>query len=463
MQTDMHRVRTVHFVGIGGCGMSAIAKILIKMGYQVSGSDLKESINTIRLRDMGARVFIGHDRSNIRGVDLAVVSSAIPVGNPEIDAASQSGIPIERRASMLSWIMDQFKVRVAVAGTHGKTTTTSMIAVTMGKCGRDPTFLIGGEANDVDGNARLGKSDMVVAEADESDGTYLLLHPTVAVVTNIEADHMEHFQTFEKVIDAFVSFSQLVPADGIVVVGGDGPGILEAKKRLKDKKMITYGLSPEFDYHAEDFSFNERSSRFRAFAGQTKLGEVSLSVPGQQNIENALAAISVGLHLGCDFGHIASGLQTFTGAKRRFQVIGEEKDIMIVDDYGHHPTEVARTLEAAKLGYPGRRVICVFQPHRFTRTLHLFEDFGKAFDKADEIIITDIYSAGERPIAGISGETIHAEINKHGKKSLYIKKKEQITSHLMETLRPGDMVITMGAGDINTVGKEVLLRLKERE
>jgi len=457
----MNKIKNVHFVGIGGCGMSAIAKILIKRGYVVTGSDIKESANTMRLRDLGAKVFIGHDKTNVRGADLTVISSAIPGGNVEVEESISSGIPTEKRAEMLSWVMDQFKVRIAVAGTHGKTTTTSMIATVLSRCEKDPTFLIGGEANDVDGNARMGTGPYVVAEADESDGSFLTLHPTIAVITNVEADHMEHFGSFNNVVDAFSRFAQLVPDDGILVMGGNGRGIEAVKKNISNKNIVTYGMSNELDFWADNLKFSERRSKFDAHNKDRKLGGVTLCVPGNQNIENALATIAVTLNLNCDFSGISSGLQFFTGAKRRFQLIGETRDIMIVDDYGHHPTEVAKTLEAARLGYQDRRIICIFQPHRFSRTAHLYEEFGNAFKNADINIISDIYSAGESPIDGISGETIFNEVKKNANNTVYIKKKEQIANYVLGIIRPKDLIITMGAGDINNVGKEIFSRLKE--
>lgn len=456
---DMNRIKNVHFVGIGGCGMSAIAKILIKKGYSVSGSDIRESANTIRLKELGAHVYIGHDRTNVRGSDLTVISSAIPDGNVEVEESIASGIPTQRRAQMLSWIMDQFKTRIAVAGTHGKTTTTSMIATVLSRCGLDPTFLIGGEANDVDGNARLGTGPYVIAEADESDGSFLNLHPTIAVITNIEPDHMEYFGTFNRVIDAFSDFAALVPDDGVIILGGER----EYQKHFGKGNVITYGFSNTLDFWADNFKFNERRSKFDVHKQNEKIGEITLCVPGMQNIENALAAVVLADHLKCDFSQISSGLQIFTGAKRRFQIIGEVRDIMIVDDYGHHPTEVAKTLEAARLGYPDRRIICVFQPHRFTRTLHLYEEFGKAFSNADIVIITDIYSAGEAPIEGITGKTIYDEVRKLSENVNYIKRKEQIAMHVQEISRPKDLIITMGAGDITNLGKEILNRLKEHD
>ncbi len=456
----MNKIRTVHFVGIGGCGMSAIAKILIKKGYRVTGSDIRESANTIRMKDLGARIFIGHDKTNVRGADLTVISSAIPRGNVEVEESVSSGIPTERRAEMLSWIMDQFKVRIAVAGTHGKTTTTSMLATVLSRCEKDPTFLIGGEANDVDGNARMGTGPYVVAEADESDGSFLTLHPTIAVITNVESDHMEHFGSFNKVVEAFSAFASLVPDDGVIVMGGGG-GAEAVKKNIADKKIITYGDSVGLDFWADNFKFSERRSKFDAYRKDKKLGGITLCVPGKQNIDNALATIAVASLLNCDFSGISSGLQVFTGAKRRFQVTGETEDIMIVDDYGHHPTEISKTLEAARLGYPGKRIICVFQPHRYTRTALLYEDFGSAFADADVTIVSDIYGAGEAPIAGVTGETILNEVKKNAKEAVYIKKKEQIAGYVMKIARPGDLIITMGAGDINTVGKEIYSRLKE--
>ena len=458
---DMNKIKTVHFVGIGGCGMSAIAKILLKKGYGVTGSDIRESANTIRLRESGARIYIGHDKTNVRGADLTVISSAIPSGNMEVEESISSGIPTEKRADMLSWIMDQFKVRIAVAGTHGKTTTTSMIATVLSRCDKDPTFLIGGEANDVDGNARLGAGPDVVAEADESDGSFLTLHPTIAVITNVECDHMEYFGSFNKVVEAFSRFAQLVPDDGVIIMGGKGKGIEAVKSNITNKRIITYGLLNDLDFWADNFKFSERRSKFDAYKNDKKLGGVTLGVPGNQNIENALATIAAASFLSCEFSGISSGLQFFTGAKRRFQLVGISNDIMIVDDYGHHPTEVAKTLEAARLGYPDRRIICIFQPHRFSRTVHLYEDFGSAFNGADIMIMSDIYSAGETPIAGISGETIFNEVKKNVKNAVYIKKKEQIANYVIDIARPNDLIITMGAGDINNVGKEILSRLKD--
>lgn len=461
-QPDMNRIRNVHFVGIGGCGMSALAKILIKKGYIVSGSDIKESANTIRLRDLGVRVYIGHDKDNVRGADLTVISSAIPAGNPEIDGAIVSGIPIQKRAQMLSWIMDQFKTRIAVAGTHGKTTTTSMIATVLSRCGLDPTFLIGGEANDVDGNARLGAGQYVVAEADESDGSFLLLHPTISVITNIEADHMENYGTMDRLIESFRNFASIVPENGLIVLGANANDSKFGLKNIKGRNFLSYGLSSDRDYFADNFKFSERRSKFDAYERGKTLGEVTLCVPGTQNIENALATIAVCSSLGCDFSGISSAIQFFTGAKRRFQIIGESNDIMVVDDYGHHPTEVARTLEAARLGYPDKRIICVFQPHRFTRTLHLYEEFGSAFSNADITVITDIYGAGEAPIEGISGKTIFDEVRKNLKAVSYVKRKEDIVNYVLDAAKPGDLIITMGAGDITNLGKEILNRLKDR-
>jgi len=457
----MNRIKKLHFVGIGGCGMSAIAKILIKKGYSVSGSDIRESANTIRLRELGIIVHIGHDKTNVRGADLTIYSSAIPAGNVEMEESLASGIPVQKRAQMLSWIMDQFRTRIAVAGTHGKTTTTSMIATVLTRCGLDPTFMIGGEANDLDGNARLGTGQYVVAEADESDGSFLVLHPTMAVITNIEPDHMEYFGTIDRMINAFSEFATLLPDDGVLVVGGNGRSNEAIMNNIKNKKIVTYGLSKDKDYWADNFRFSERRSKFDVYNSGNLIGEVTLCVPGKQNIENALAAIAVCRNLKCDFYGISSGLQFFTGAKRRFQIIGEKQDVLVVDDYAHHPTEIAKTLEAAKLGYPDRRIICVFQPHRFTRTLHLYEEFGSSFKEADIVLLTDIYSAGETPIEGISGKTIFDEVKKHSNDVRYIKKKEQIARDILDIVRPKDLVIIMGAGDITNIGKEILNRIQE--
>lgn len=461
---DMSRIKNIHLIGIGGVGMSAIAKILFQMGYKVTGSDIKESSNTIRLKGWGIQVYLGHRESQIRGSDLVVYSSAIPKDNVELIEAEGRQIPIWQRAEMLAWIMNKFEVPIGISGTHGKTTTTSMISLILDRYNLDPTFLIGGEANDVDGNAKLGQGKYVVAEADESDGSFLRLKPKIAVVTNIEGDHLDFFGNLEKVIEIFVEYVRGVPPDGAVIVCSDQAGNKDLLKRLgQEKKIITYGLGEEARLRATNIKFDKGNSEFEVILNGTNLGEVKLSIPGMQNILNSLAALAVGLEVGLDFVVMSTILSSFKSVKRRFQLIGRMDNIMIVDDYAHHPTEVKATLEAAKRGWPEARIVSVFQPHRYTRTLYLHEEFGSAFAEADIVVLTDVYSAGEEKISGISGKTIAEAVERiGGREVIYIPKKEKIADYLIKILKPGDMVITAGAGDIYTVAKELLTRLKQK-
>ena len=463
---DLDKARTIHFVGIGGCGMSAIAKILCEMGKLVQGSDSKESSNTIRLKDLGIKIFIGHDASNVRGADAVLYSSAVPAGNVELLAAASSRIPIAQRADALSWILDQFPERITVAGTHGKTTTTSMISTMLSRCEMNPTYIIGAEADTVDGNAKLGNGRVVVAEADESDGTFLKFHPTISVITNIEPDHMEYYGTVENLMGTFARFAVMLSKGGLLVINSDNPNnrtLLDS--HLSGLDCIRYGLGPDAEVRALDIKHDRGNSSFEVHLKGRSLGEISLSVPGLQNVANSLAAVAIGLKLGLQFESIRDGLRYFRGVKRRFQTIGIAQDIMIVDDYAHHPTEVAATLKAARLGW-GRekRIICVFQPHRYSRTMFLHKEFGAAFSDADIAVITDIYSAGEQPIEGISGSLVADAVRGGSSAEVhYIAKKEKIIDYLLGIARPGDMMITAGAGDIHTVGKEIYARLKDGE
>lgn len=458
---DLNPNKNIFMLGIGGCGVSALAKILHEMGYKISGSDLKESPNTMRLKDLGVKVYIGHDAGHLREADIVIASTAIHKNNVEIIEASSREIPIYPRAEALSWIMDQFETKVAVSGTHGKTTTTSMIAQILYVGGLDPTYLIGGDMDYVHGNARLGKGKFVVAEADESDGSFLRLNPNVAIVTNIEEDHMEYFGDANKLMEYFEKFTNKLPKDGLLIINSDHPNNLQLLKNYQGK-AVTYGFNHDAEYYADNIRFNENGSTFDVYKSGKKMGEVNLSIPGEQNVSNALAALAFGFEFNIDLPNMARALQTFTGAKRRFQIIDQINNIMIVDDYAHHPTEIKATLKAAKTGWKDRRIVCVFQPHRYTRTLYLHHEFGKAFDLADIIILTDIYTAGEAPIPGITGETIVAEIDK-SKEVHFIPRKEKICDYLLEIVKPGDIVITAGAGDIYTVGKELATRLKMRK
>jgi len=463
---DLDKAKIVHFVGIGGCGMSAIAKILFEMGKTVQGSDKKESSNTIRLKDAGVKVFIGHDPSNIRGADIIVVSSAIPKDNVELKAAKASRIVQLSRADALSWILDQFPSRITVAGTHGKTTTTSMISTMLSRCGLSPTYVIGAEADTVEGNARLGSGRFAVAEADESDGSFLKLHPTISVITNIEPDHMDYYKTMDKLIDTFTQYALETSKDGFLVIDTDNANNRVLLKKLDgERRHLLYGLDPDADLKGFNIHFEKGKTYFDVSWKNSNLGDIVLSVPGAQNVANALSAILIGLELGIPFAKIRDSLQYFTGVKRRFQQIGVLDDIMVIDDYAHHPTEIAATLRAAKSGWPEKRVICVFQPHRYTRTLHLHKDFGFAFKDADIVVVAGLYSAGEEPIEGVSAKLIYDSIRKENptQNVHYIPKKEKIVSFLLENARPKDMIITAGAGDIYTVGKEFLTQLRESQ
>jgi UDP-N-acetylmuramate--alanine ligase len=460
---NLDRIRNIHLIGIGGCGMSAVAKVLHEMGYKISGSDVKESANTIRLEELGVKVTHEHSASNLREADLVIYSTAISKDNPERQGAKDDGIPLFSRAEMLSWIMDQSKVSIAVSGTHGKTTTTSMLSLLFDRCGLNPTYLIGGET-DVSGNARLGNGRFAIAEADESDGSFLKLNPSIAIVTNIEDDHLDYYGTEEKIMDGFIQFANKLPQDGVLIVNSDHHNNKLLLKKVKEGiKTITYGVEKEAHLRAADASFSEYGSKFNVYRDGERLGEVKLAIPGEQNILNSLAALATGFEVGQGFENMAAALRFFTGARRRFQLIGKVGEVMIIDDYAHHPTELKATIRAARLGWgKEKRIICIFQPHRYTRTLFLKEEFGKAFEEADLVIITDVYSAGENPISGISGKSIADEAEKvKGEKVVYIPKKEMIADHIMDILQPQDMIMTCGAGDIYIVAKEIYSRLRE--
>src|SRR3989339_225864 len=455
---NFDRIKHIHMMGIGGCGVSAIAKISHELGYKVSGSDLKENSNTIRLADLGIQVFLKHEEKNLRGADLLVVSSAIDGNNPELLAAKSSGIPILRRAQMLAYILSKHKTALGVAGTHGKTTTTSMITKILLDNNFDPTFMIGGETDYVDGNARMGKGNYAVAEADESDGSFLDLDLDIGIVTNIEPDHMDYFKNDKILFEHFVEFAEKIKKKNGLLITSDHPGCIQAFSGILIRK-ITYGFGKGTDFSAVDFEFADGGSKFKVLRRGELLGEMTISVPGEQNISDALAAVAFGMEVGISFESIAEALHTYHSVKRRFQIIGEINGITIVDDYAHHPTEIAATLRGARLGYPSRRLIAVFQPHRYSRTFKLAADFAQAFSDADLVILTDIYSAGEAPIPNIDGKTIFDLLPKKDN-AIYIQKKERIVDHLLPVLNSGDMLLILGAGDINNIGKEILNRLK---
>jgi UDP-N-acetylmuramate--alanine ligase len=456
-----HRVRKVHFVGIGGIGMSGIAEVLLNLGYRVTGSDLAESETTHRLQRLGAEVCVGHRAENIKEADVVVTSSAVRKENPEVLAAQGRLIPVIPRAEMLAELM-RMKYAIAVAGTHGKTTTTSMIATVLAHGGLDPTAVIGGKLNAFGSNAKLGQGDLLVAEADESDGSFLKLTPTIAVVTNIDPEHLDHYRNLEEIQEAFLEFINKVPFYGLAVLCLDHENVQALIPRVA-KRFVTYGLTTQAHYRATDISFNGLITTFRAFESDRELGLLSIRMPGLHSVYNALATLATSLELDLGFGVVEEALGAFSGVQRRFQVKGEWGGVMVVDDYGHHPAEIKATLSAAKSGW-GRRTVVVFQPHRYTRTRDLFKDFLTAFNQADVLFLTGIYAAGEDPIPGVKAEDLCDGIQGHGHKDVtLVPEKDKIVKRLLPRLRPGDMVFTLGAGDVWRVGEALIQKLKEKD
>jgi len=454
------RYRHIHFVGIGGAGMSGIAEVLHNMEYVVTGSDLKASEVTRHLEQLGIRVSIGHRPEHVQGADVVVRSSAVALDNPEVAAARQHLIPVIPRAEMLAELM-RLKYGVAVAGTHGKTTTTSMLATVLAHGGLDPTIVIGGRLRGLGSNAKLGKGEFLVAEADESDGSFLKLSPTLAVVTTIDAEHLDYYRDLAHIQEAFLQFINKVPFYGSAILCLDQENIQALLPRV-EKRFVTYGLRTQADITAREIMLQGMGSEFVVVARQEVLGKFRLRVPGMHNVSNALAAVGVGLDLAIEPEAIREALEEFAGVERRFQVKGEARGIVVVDDYGHHPAEIRATLDAAKEGF-GRRVVVVFQPHRYTRTKYLLRDFSTAFYQADVVIVTEVYAAGEPVIPGVSGRQIAEGALEHGHRNVtFVKDKEAVPDLLLPVLRPGDLVITMGAGDIWQIGEEIMRRLTVR-
>ena len=458
----MRTAERVHFIGIGGYGMSAIAKVMLEMGYRVTGSDLVRQELTDKLAAKGAEVYIGHAPSHVHGADMVVYSTALPKDNVEMEEALQLNIPVFHRSEMLARLMDARK-GIAVAGAHGKTTTSSMIAFVMETCGLDPTFIIGGEIVNVGSNAKAGKGEFVVAEADESDGSFLKYRPYYAVVTNIEADHLENYDgDFNKLKAAYVRFLNHVDRAGKAIVCLDDPHVREALPSIR-AGVVTYGIDSPADFTACDIRVGDRRAAFGVLYRGKRLGEMGLSVPGRHNVYNALAATIVCLEAGLPFERIAGAIREFVGAKRRFQVIGEACGVLVVDDYAHHPTEIRATIQAAKA--TGKRIIAVFQPQRYTRTYYLMEQFSRAFHDADEVVITDIYSpAGERKLEGVSGKKLAERIAENSnERVVYIPSKEEAEEYLLSHVTEGDLVLTMGAGDIWKTAHRLVETLGRRE
>ena len=464
MIKKMRRIHNVHFVGIGGSGMSGIAEVMLSLGYAVQGSDLKSNKQTKRLEGLGATVFIGHAANNIRDADAVVVSSAVDETNPEVAAAREQRMPVVRRAEMLAELM-RFRYSIAVAGTHGKTTTTSLIASVLAEGGLDPTFVIGGRLKSADANARLGESDYLVAEADESDASFVHLKPMLAVVTNIDADHMSTYDgDIEKLKAGFIEFLHNLPFYGLAVVCTDDPGVNEVLGDI-GRSVTTYGTNEEADIRAVNIEFNENVTEFdvvRSGKVEKTLGDtqsvyqvmrVKLRLPGMHNVRNSLAAIAVADELQIGDAAVMAALEKFEGIDRRFQSLGEVRirggKVMLVDDYGHHPTEVAATLAAAKAGYPERRVVLVFQPHRYSRTRDLMDDFASVLSEADALVLLDVYAAGEDPIPGADGRSMARAVRTRGSvEPVFVEHLEDLAGVLQGVLADGDLVLTMGAGDI---------------
>jgi len=451
------KTKHIHFVGIGGSGMSGIAEVLLDLGYTVTGSDVCESATTKHLRDVGAIVMIGHDEKNINNAQVVVASSAISSFNPEIRAAKGSRVPVIPRAEMLAELM-RLKQGIAIAGAHGKTTTTSMLAAVLEDSFLDPTIVIGGRVNAFGGGSRSGQGSLLIAEADESDGTFLKLSPSIVVITNIDREHLDYYKSIERILESFAEFVKKVPFYGLVVLCGDDP-LLRSLIPVLYKRYVTYGMQEHADLVASNIKIHGWNSTFTVHAEGKLVGQFTIPLPGEHYVSNALAAIAVGLELEVPVKKISDGLAGFCGVERRLQCIGEKSGILIIDDYGHHPTEIRATLSAVKQAW-GRRLIVLFQPHRFSRTRDLMEDFSSAFFGVDVLFITEIYPAGEEPIDGITGERLVEKINIAGTcAATFIGEPLEAMDEVVHVLKDGDILLTMGAGDIGKSGKLILEKL----
>ena len=450
----------IHFVGIGGIGMSGIAELLLNLGYQVSGSDLKGSDITRRLEQLGGRIHLGHAAEYVGDADVVVTSSAIREHNPEVVAARQATVPVIPRAEMLAELM-RLKYSIAVAGAHGKTSTTSLVASVLAAGGLDPTVVIGGKLKSIDVNALLGKGEFIVAEADESDGSFLKFSPTIAVVTNIDEEHLDFYTDIEQIKDAFRQFLDRIPFYGLAVVCLDDEHVQEILPKMK-KRVTTYGLSSQADFQAKELSFEGLRTGFTVHEKGRRCGRITLNLPGVHNVYNALASIAVGMELGIPFDTIKGALETVEGVRRRIEIKGEAAGVVVVDDYGHHPTEIKRTLQAVDASWPNRRKVVVFQPHRYTRTAALFNEFTRAFYQSDVLVVLPIYSAGEDAIAEVSARRLSEGITAHGHKNAsYAGSFDEAASLIEQIASPGDVLLTLGAGDVWQVGERVLNRLRE--
>ena len=445
----------IHFVGIGGIGMSGIAELLLNLGYKVSGSDVKSSDITDRLKELGGAIFKGHAAENIKGADVVVVSSAIDPDNPEVQATGQSSIPVIPRAEMLAELM-RLKYSIAIAGAHGKTSTTSIVASVLAEGGLDPTVVIGGKLKSIGSNAVLGEGDFIVAEADESDGSFLKFSPTIAVVTNIDKEHLDFYADLAAIKTAFLNFLDRIPFYGLAVLCLDNEPIQELIPRMK-KRYTTYGMSSQADFQIRDVEFGQQKSRFNIYHRGNKMGMIDLNLPGIHNVYNATASIAVGVELNIAFDQIKRALETVEGVQRRLEIKGESNGVTVIDDYGHHPTEIKVTLETIEENWPNRRKVVVFQPHRYSRTRALFDEFSRAFYQSDVLVVLPIYAASEKKIEGVTSQNLCEEIKAHGHKEvIHADGFKAALSHLKQILQPGDVLLTLGAGDVWKVGMEVL-------
>jgi len=449
----------IHFVGIGGIGMSGIAELLLNLGYKVSGSDLKVSDITEHLQILGGIIFQGHQANQISGADVVVTSSAVGRDNPEVLAAEHESIPVIPRAEMLAELM-RLKYSVAIAGAHGKTTTTSIVASVLARGGLDPTVVIGGKLKSIGSNAVLGQGDFIVAEADESDGSFLKFSPAIAVVTNIDREHLDFYTDLDAIKTVFLNFIDRIPFYGLAILCLDNEPIQDLIPEIK-KRYTTYGMSTQADFQIRDVEFKKRQSRFTVIHQGQKLGRITLNLPGIHNVYNATASIAVGIELDVPFAAIKSALETLEGVQRRLEIKGEAGGITVVDDYGHHPTEIKTTLDALEKCWPDQRKVVVFQPHRYSRTRALFDDFTRAFYQSDVLLVLPIYAASEKAIEGITGQLLCEGIQAHGHREVvYVAEMKKAVAYLKQNLKSGDILLTLGAGDVWKVGEQVLEELK---
>ncbi|MCL5005464.1 MAG: UDP-N-acetylmuramate--L-alanine ligase [Acidobacteria bacterium] len=457
------KIRRIHFVGIGGIGMSGIAEVLLNLGFSVSGSDLKQTPVTERLARLGAQVFEGHAATNVGDAEVVVVSSAVPPQNPEIAEAIRHKIPVIPRAEMLAELM-RLKFCVAVAGSHGKTTVTSMVAVMLAEAGLDPTAVIGGRLDAFGSSARLGKGELMVVEADESDRSFLYLLPTLAVITNIDREHLDHYENLEEIENSFASFMNKVPFYGVVIACTDAPWRrpLETLLPRLRRRVVTYGIEPGADVTARNLDLQSGSSLFDVDVNGNCIGRFTVNIAGRHNVQNALAAIAVGRELDLTPEQIREGLEHFRGADRRFQIKAELDGITVVDDYGHHPTEIQATLEAAKL-HGAKRIWAIFQPHRYTRTKFLMDDFARCFGACDRVYVLDIYPASEPPIAGVTSERLVRRMSELGfKRARYRPSPAAVLEEVLAEANAGDLILTVGAGSVWTIAEALAAGLSDR-